>query len=543
MKAKVLQFPGAEALTQRIKRKRGSNKGYQIKSRGKSHTVVIRLREGKDTKTFPTLELATEWAIKRVNDIKYGRTDTIRNKKLKEHTLRDVIEHCIAYVKANEWIGSRERHRAWQEDADLLKRFMNNHPWLVDKRLDVITADDWQRQQSDRLNGANGIRKISGDTWNREATAIRYVLYYYARKVHPDRLLIPDWFKELETVKQKTLRKNHVLTDAEFRRIQDAILTCPYRIVNEQYTLMLHWLYESCVRRGAIVQIKWKHIDWKGSGYTQLGEKYSEERYIPLSLAFMKRLERYRDAMPEPMRKPEAYVFWNSRSKRRYGLPYRKGQISQTFAEYFAKAGFQNTSDNPREGFCLHMIRHSAMHRYETMGMVPSDIEYLAGHKLGSSRAVGTYWHENVKRIRDVIDPGWRDRPAMSQWFPNSKDLPPLTPDQESFRRLIGTQVKGKMLTDNVAQGKYGPIGVVPENGEWTEADWEAHKNAKAVPVLVSIDKVTGEIVDVKRVITNATPEKALGRITDDGRMHYFFDPMKDPTEQLNDALNHPEEV
>jgi integrase len=447
--AKLLESPNQ--LAEKVRKTRAKRSGHPFRYRLRNGQHEIELRDpitGKTVsfKRFPkgiSKAAAIEWGYEEYKRINAGDLPSERNKRLKDWTLGALIADCIDYVSKHDWISGKPRHVAWEEDNELLRRFVAFHDWLAAKRLDTIKVEDWQRQMNDRLNGLNGVRKVSGDTWTREATVVSYVLYYYAPEIH--QLPVPNWHKQIKfKPKQKTLRTNRVLKPGEFEKIQAEVLKCPYFIVNLQYSLILHWLYETCVRRGALTKIKWKHIDWAENGYTQEPEKYSKRRYIPLRLAFMERLRAYYNEMPESMRGLDCYVFWNSRGKRK-GNPYRERQVTQTFAEYFARAGITNTREDPDGGFCLHMLRHTAMNRYRTMGMVEQDIEYMAGHKVGGNLQVPTYWLSCTMRIRDVIDPGWRDRLAVKPFTPDnvhvSTDL-----DHEWFMRLSASY-KGKLIS------------------------------------------------------------------------------------------------
>jgi hypothetical protein len=165
-----------------IKRHRGRNKGYQIKSRGNSHTVVIRLKQGSDTRTFDDLEMANDWAQKRVQEIKYSQEPSVKEKKLKGCSIRSLIEDYIAYVPHHDFIGHKPRKRSWEADKVRLQRICANHPWLVDKPLSSLADDDFNRWRNDRLNG-HVVSKVGADTFIQEVSSIKYILYHYARTV------------------------------------------------------------------------------------------------------------------------------------------------------------------------------------------------------------------------------------------------------------------------------------------------------------------------------------------------------------------------
>jgi integrase/recombinase XerD len=158
-------------------------------------------------------------------------------------------------------------------------------------------------------------------------------------------------------------------------------------IKNLKHRAMISLIYSCGLRRGELIGLEQKHIDFNRKILLIVNGKGNKDRIVPLSDKIISLLQEYIE-----LYKPKTWLFEGQRS----GHPYGERSLQLVLKQAIKRAGFD-------EAATLHWLRHSyATHLHER----GTDIEYirrLLGHK--SIKTTEQYIHVSRRSIENIRSP------------------------------------------------------------------------------------------------------------------------------------------
>jgi integrase len=372
-----------------VKGTRGEFKGYRLRNRNGRYSVEIRLKEGNKHKTLP-LGISKAEATRLAN-LEYEqvarRTDPIyQQKQLDKISLAELID---LYLKdgresnTGKIKGIFKIKLTFEHEAEILERFKRDNKQLVSKKLGQLTSDDFQDYIDKRQQ-----QGIKDSTILRQLNPIFFILGRYARIVH--KIPMPEIRKSM-VLPEEHNEPGVALTVEQVAQLKRAVWDhCTGDIVQLQMRLIIDLALDTGVRLGGLLKIQWKHIDRKKYQYFQPWDKKSPDRDLPLKYEMAKKLERWKDRIPEACNNPDGYVFFTTKGKNIYSK-LDNDNFSEYFSEFCDLAGLPDVT--------FHDLRHTSRTWMVNAGLLGYEWAYM--HGVLKDR----YLHEYILGIRAKWDP------------------------------------------------------------------------------------------------------------------------------------------
>ncbi len=150
--------------------------------------------------------------------------------------------------------------------------------------------------------------------------------------------------------------------------------------------LIIDILYQTGIRRGELVNLKWRDIDLHNLSLRVLGKR-NKERIIPFSLSLKNQFERYKSLLKEKNLDSE-YLFVNKKD-----IPLSAYQVYYIVKKELSKITTQ-TKRNP------HILRHSFATHLLNNGADINAVKELLGHS--NLKATEIYTHSNIEQLKKI---------------------------------------------------------------------------------------------------------------------------------------------
>jgi integrase len=327
-------------------RKRGDKWIIDYRAYGKRYRECI----GKSKK------LAQEVLHKRMAEVAEGKfLDKKQKSKVKfEDFANDYIEVYSKYNKKD-----------WKKD---LTRLRSLRPFFAGKHLYMIKPLEVEQYKAKR------IKEVSPATVNRELACLKHMF-----------TMAIQWEKaEVNPVKKvKLFRENNQrVRYLEMEEIEKLLKNC------QGYTKrIIEIALNTGMRKGEILGLKWKDIDFRRGIIYLLDTKNSDKREVPINDRVKKAL------ISQPKHKESSYVFCNKNGK-----PYR--DIRKSFVATLNKSDIIS--------FRFHDLRHTFASHLVMSGVDLNTVRELLGHK--SLRMTLRYSHlspAHKQRAVEVLGRKW----------------------------------------------------------------------------------------------------------------------------------------
>ena len=220
--------------------------------------------------------------------------------------------------------------------------------------------------------------KNTGSTVNRYKSHLSAIFTFLIRHKDFKRLgLINPVMRESVTRYKENPAKDRFLSKNEQKRLLEA---CKQSNWDKMYLLILLAL-TSGARKGEILGLRWKEIDFK-ERVAFLGEtKNGKPRYIPLTQKVVEALMRIRD-------KPDYLIFHSTVSE------YSAFDVKKQWANVLKMAGIEQCR--------FHDLRHSAASNYIRAGRSLFEVGTLLGHS--STQMTARYSHLAIHDTLSMAD-------------------------------------------------------------------------------------------------------------------------------------------
>ena len=315
------------------------------------------------SESFPTRRAAKEWADKMEAEVRlgryFGRTES------KERTFAELADRYLSQENPS---NSKSFHKCkiqilWWKDR------------LKDYYLCRITSSIISEFKDELLK-----EKTPKGTLRSQSTANRYLAALSGAFSMAVKEL--GWLKEnpvsnISRFKEGKARERFLIKE----EIDKLLEVCKESKSPHLYPVTLFAL-SSGARRGEILGLKWKDVDFSRKTATFRDTKNGEHRSIPLSDALAECLwkeQRLRNLLNE-------YVFPSADGK-------RPGDIREAWENALKKAGLS--------GVCFHTLRHTVASHLTMGGASAIEVGAILGHK--TLAMVKRYSHLSVSATAKVL--------------------------------------------------------------------------------------------------------------------------------------------
>lgn len=277
--------------------------------------------------------------------------------------LEDGIENQIKSFE--KWMEQkRYSNRTIDTYTGVLKTFFR---FLQNKAPDRVVRDDIIRFNSDYI--------IAG----------RYSAAYQNQAVNAIKLFYSTTEKrELKIEEIERPRRKRKLPDILSKQEVEQILRVP---VNFKHHIMLSLIYACGLRRGELLDLTVKSIDYDRRLLIIKEAKGNKDRVSPLPLKIIEKLKEY-----EKKYKPSYWLFEGQKK----GAQYSATSLQEIFKASLKKAGI-------KKAVTLHCLRHSYATHLLEKGTDLRYIQEILGHK--SSKTTEIYTHVSTKNIENIKSP------------------------------------------------------------------------------------------------------------------------------------------
>ncbi len=266
---------------------------------------------------------------KRKAQIREGKFfDIQRQEKVKFEEFTEI--YLENYARPN-------KRSAWRDEISI-KHLLTYFKGKYLYEIVSLDAEDYKRKRKE---------EVSPSTVNRELTCLKTIFNKAKEwgKVKENPISKVKFFKE----------ENRRLRFLEKEEIGKLISACEGNLAII-VTLALH----TGMRKGEILSLKWRDIDFSRKIITLLNTKGGEKREVPMDDLL------YDILLPLPKHKESPYVFCNKEGK-----PFQ--DIRKSFATALKKAGIKE--------FRFHDLRHTFASQLVMMGIDLKTVQELLGHK------------------------------------------------------------------------------------------------------------------------------------------------------------------
>ncbi|HEY3175765.1 MAG TPA: tyrosine-type recombinase/integrase [Candidatus Polarisedimenticolia bacterium] len=290
-----------------------------------------------------------------------------------------------------EGAGAQKKSKA--DDQSILDRALT--PFFGKMSLDAITRADVERFRNDRLAGklydeeTSRKEKPSPQTVKNELGLLKRIL-----TVAVDDDLLPKNPATKIKLQRFSNRRGRVIDPEEFGRLLLAV--SPHKGAHLRPVMTL--AYETGMREGEILSLKWADVDFKRHTVTVRETKTAEDRTIDLS-------ERAERALRAWGRKDDTYIFPALKGKGHLG------HVSHAFARLAARAEVQDV--------VFHDFRHTFCSRKRDEGADVIILKAITGHK--TLAMLERYTHPSEKAKRELMR-GPDVEPAPTPKPPHTED-------------------------------------------------------------------------------------------------------------------------
>lgn len=318
-----------------------------VKRNGKFQVQVRRKGFPISCRTFHLRSDAMEWARHMERKADRGELPT-PTKVLSDIKVKDILTRYRDEIT----IHKRSAH----SEGCLINAFLR-HP-ISNLALSQVTSANFNDYREKRL------LKVKSGTVNREFSIIKHAFDLAER----------DWGIPLTTNPLGKLRKLRV-QNARSRRLSDAEFDCLMSNVkdsrNPHIKSLIEFAIETGMRRGEVLRVQWKHINYSSRVLLIPITKNGHSRTIPLSPKAMTILDKQQALnleQPFPLSDNAAKLAWQRLLKR-----------SKICDLHF------------------HDFRHEAISRFFERGLSVAEVALISGHK--DVRMLFRYTHLNAENI------------------------------------------------------------------------------------------------------------------------------------------------
>lgn len=327
-----------------------------IRKRGEKWQAQIRRRGQTQSRTFIQRADAQRWA--KQTEIEADRKGLVTDfRSLERLTVSDVLSRFIATIIPN--------RRGRQNESIILNAFLRGP--LAQVRLSDLTPDKMAAYRDQRLE------TVRPATINRELGLIQHVI----------EVAIREWNVPLAFNPVKTIRKPRAdrprerrLTGDEWERLESGCHACR----NHHVLPLIRFARETGMRRGEMLNARWRDVNWTESTLRIPLTKNGEPRTIPLSTEAKAVLA----ALP------------NNQSLDAKLFPLTDRSIALAWKRLTKRTGIEDLH--------FHDLRHEAVSRFFERGLTVPEVALISGHK--DPRMLFRYTHlraEDVARKLNSI--------------------------------------------------------------------------------------------------------------------------------------------
>lgn len=327
------------------------------------YRAMIRLQEGTESKTFSNKTSAKKWAQRVENELRLGTY--VKQKEAFKHTVTELIERY-------------EADHAFQQKRDRRNQERQLKFWkdrIGDRRL-----SDVSRALIIEVKGELAAEKTVRGTLRAPATVNRFlasISHAFSKAVEW------EWTESnpCKGVSRMTEPKgrDRYLSDQE----REALLTACEEL-NPTLHLIVVLALSTGARRGEIMGLEWKDIDFKAGRAVLHQTKNDEKRALPIVGLAMDLLKQHRDTNRQLKDK---LVFPDPRDRERpwnFEALWRKAKRAAEI-----------------EDFRFHDLRHSAASYLAMGGASLAEIAEVLGHK--TLAMVKRYSHLSDDHVSSVV--------------------------------------------------------------------------------------------------------------------------------------------
>jgi integrase len=305
-----------------------------IRKRKCKWQVLIR-RKGYSTisRSFFKRTDAVEWARYTEGQMDRGELPASSH-TLEKYTVRDIVQRYLDEVTV------KKLSRA--SESDLLRAFLRQP--LADLSLAEVSAADFYAYREKRL------LTVKPGTINRELFTIKHAFH----------IALEEWDVPLRVnplAKVKKLKVQNARTRRLSTEEYETIKQAAQKTKNPYLLLVLRLAIETAMRRGELLNIHWKHIDWDARTLFIPVTKNGHSRTIPLTAEAIRILNEVKSLTGEghkafPISGDSTACAWDRLIKR------------------------TNIKD-----LHFHDLRHEAISRFFEKGLSVAEVALISGHR------------------------------------------------------------------------------------------------------------------------------------------------------------------
>ncbi len=304
---------------------RKRNGKYQVQVRVKGHLPV--------SKSFTNMRDAQLWGKAKEIELEKECLPNNDRHKLKNLTLADLVRRYMSSVTCHKNAGDLE--------ALVLKRFLQ-HP-ISSTLLTQLTTQHFVQYRTERL------KKVKPATLKRQLTPISN-MFNVAKKEWG--IPVSNPLDNL-TINYTDQRRERRLKDGELEHL---INVSNEHVRNPLIIPIVLFALETGMRRGEILSIEWRDIDWNTSTLTIPEAKNGYKRYIPLT--------------PKAI---EVLKLLGTQDTTQGPFLLTPNAFRKAWTRLIRKSGIEDLR--------FHDLRHEAISRFFEKGLNIAEVASISGHR------------------------------------------------------------------------------------------------------------------------------------------------------------------
>lgn len=324
--------------------------------RGHKYFVQIRRRGMATTcRSFHNRSDAEEWA--RYMEAKADRGDLpASTKELDKFTVRDVLERYRDKVVTDK--------KGFEVETYIINAFLRQP--MASLTLAQVTSAHFSKYRDKRL------REVQPVTVNRELGVIRHAFDTAMR----------EWGIPLRENPLAKLRKLKV-NNARSRRLEpheyQAIMLASEKCRNPYFILLVRLALETAMRRGELINMEWRHIDFDARTVFIPVTKNGHSRTIPLTSEAITILQEVRNLQQPDFQFVFAGLTGNA-ADHAWGRLMKRANIDDLH---------------------FHDLRHEAISRFFERGLSVPEVALISGHR--DYRMLFRYTHLKAEDVAQKL--------------------------------------------------------------------------------------------------------------------------------------------